>query len=205
MEIQRLRQELNELLENVVEHSQRYSDNRPIPSLEISFVLKKINKMQETLTILKYLAEDQEKKSRTNSKAKLALPKMEEIEDDDDEIEAVVEETLLEIEVQPEEAEPVVEIKEEVEIVVEEKKGSIEKLPIKKLVDAFSLNDRYLFANELFSKDMTAFNESVKALDSCPTMEEAQKIIASLSNERQWDDENEHVTSFLSLIERRFM
>ena len=47
MEIDEIRQELNDLLENVVDHSGRYTAERPIPSLEISFVLSKINKMQE--------------------------------------------------------------------------------------------------------------------------------------------------------------
>ena len=193
MEIDRLRKELNELLDNVVDHSSRYSDNRPIPSLEISFVLKKINKMQETLTVLKYLLEQNEKTNKSLSKPRLVLPKMEDDDEDDDwdddvEIEKVTE--------------PIAEPKAEVKT---SNTNSIEKMPIAKLVDAFSLNDRYLYANELFSKDMNAFNEAVKSLDSCGNLDEAKTFFSDAVAERQWDEENVHVISFFSLLERRFM
>lgn len=64
MEIEDIRKELNHLLENVVEHSTRYSEERPIPSLEISFVLTKINKIQENLSVLRHLLEEKEKQSK---------------------------------------------------------------------------------------------------------------------------------------------
>ena len=60
MEIQEIRQELNQLLENIVDHSGRYNEERLIPSLEVNFVLSKINKMQEKLAVLKFLLEQQE-------------------------------------------------------------------------------------------------------------------------------------------------
>ncbi len=57
MEIVQLRQEINDLLENVVEHSNSYTTKEHLSSLEVSFVLKKVSKAQEALTILKYLLE----------------------------------------------------------------------------------------------------------------------------------------------------
>lgn len=222
MEIERLRKELNELLENVVEHSQRYSESRPIPSLEISFVLSKINKMQERLTILKYLLEQQELAHMENSKKQVRFKKMEDDDDNDwnDEIEE--EQTTVELqkkivaEVAPGKKEH---IEEEIEATIEnegnekiintepEKQttpiSNIEYLPIAKLFDSLTLNDRYLYANELFDKDMTAFNELVKSIDNCSTYKEAEKIINQY--EEKWDNDNEHVLSFLNLVERRFL
>jgi len=187
MEIDEIRQELNDLLENVVDHSGRYTAERPIPSLEISFVLSKINKMQENLTILKYLLEQKEMYSKKIKKEKRnqTLKVQEEI---------VVTETT----------------EEKIVVVVEEKPTTgetIVKEPIKieqqtilKLIDALTLNDRYLYANELFNKDMNAFNEFVKSVDNSSTLSTAKEILFSLN----LDIENQHVASFSELIDRRF-
>lgn len=192
MEIDKLRQELNDLLENIVEHSENYSKNRPIPSLEVSYVLSKVNKMQETLIVLKYLLKEEEinsKRKRDNynsghsSEEVIAAPAKEEVQ-----VKQEVQATITP------EAEP-----------EESNKPSLEKLPIAKLVDAFTLNDRYLYANELFEKDMTAFNDCVKLLDACNTKEEADSQLAKIVAESDWDQENVHVLSFHELVERRFL
>jgi len=208
MEITELRQELNDLLENVVEHSQRYSGNRPIPSLEISFVLTKINKMQETLIILKHLLKEEEK-----GKKKASQIKKEEI------IAPVIEEKIEEVISQAEKIvdeiiEPISEnnnSEEEIEMVSDNEENhksnvsSIEQLPIANLADSFSLNDRYLYANELFEKDMSAFNDVVKDIDASVDFEAAKSILLAQGTERGWDLDNEYVIAFTNLVERRFL
>lgn len=208
MEIDRLRKELNELLDNLADHSERYSGNRPIPSLEISFVLSKVNKMQEKLVVLRHLLEEQENSSKHN-KPKLILPKM----DEDDEEGFGIEEEKISPEVAVGQDEK---IEDEIEATIESegtdvvapneqetKTPNIEQLPISKIIDAITLNDRYLYANELFQKDMNAFNELVKSIDDCSSFDEAKTLISNF--EKEWDEENEHVVSFFSLVERRFM
>jgi len=213
MEIEQLRQELNDLLENVVEHSNNYSGNRQIPSLEISYVLTKINKMQETLIILKHLVKEEEiqikKEKQLKRQQKEDTAKIE-VEGNNSLAENIIEEEIK--------------VDEPIEIVVEEEKTlaeeslpqqtteeptkpitNIEQLPIAKLVDAFSLNDRYLYANELFNKDMGAFNETVKNIDVCTNFDEAQAILMDVGTTNNWDVENEHVLSFTNLVERRFL
>ena len=191
MEIHRLRKELNELLDNIVDHSKRYSDERPIPSLEISFVLSKIHRMEEKLIVLRHLLEEKENSNKSFDKKAIKFPKME--DEDDIEIEEELKsESVINVE-------PVAEKVED----APKKKTNIEQLPVNKLIDALTLNDRYLFANELFKKDMNAFNELVKSIDECSSIDEAKKLITNFENE--WDDENEHVISFYHLIERRFM
>lgn len=203
MEIDQLRQELNDLLDNVVEHSENYSGNRQIPSLEISYVLTKINKMQETLIVLKNLLKEEERENKRRSKAKR---EQETIDKD---------KVLIEEKVEIVEVEPIVETEKLVEPINEEapvqkvaevkKPNNIEQLPIAKLVDALSLNDRYLFANELFDKDMSAFNDTVKSIDESANFEAAKVILMENGNQREWDIENEHVLSFTNLVERRFL
>jgi hypothetical protein len=199
MEIEQLRKELNDLLENVVEHSNNYSGNRQIPSLEISYVLTKINKMQETLIVLKHLVKEEERLSKIKKKEQRAekaqpnpTPIVEEVQQANKTEEVVVEEpvNVVEEEVTAPEAKPIT---------------NIEQLPISKLVDAFSLNDRYLFANELFSKDMSAFNEVVKSIDTCSSFEEAKQILMDNGSQHNWDVEGEHVISFTNMVERRFL
>ena len=216
MEREQLRKELNDLLDNVVEHSSNYSGNRQIPSLEISYVLTKINKMQETLIILKHLIKEEEKQLKKEKQQKRQLAQeleVKKVEEEKVELdvqsEVVVEEKQLQKDELPiSEVEKVNESTIEKEDVIEQPATTItnmEQLPITKLVDAFSLNDRYLYANELFEKDMGAFNEVVKNLDSSNNFEEAKTILMRVGSERNWDVEDENVLSFTNLVERRFL
>lgn len=228
MEIGQLRKEINDLLENIVEHSSNYSNNRPIPSLEVSYVLKKVNRMQETLIILKHLLEQEElriKQSRsyhaqqTPSSTEVPAPVIEIIKEDPLPSPAEFVETpestpepITEFptsEATPEEKitlqdEPLIDSDAQEEQHPEKPvRSALESRPIARLIDALTLNDRYLYANELFNKDMNAFNELVKALDNCSKKEDANGIIAQFNE--QWDQDNEHVLSFFELVDRRFM
>jgi len=192
MKIEQLRKELNHLLENVVEHSQGFSNGRSIPSLEISFVLAKITKMQESLIVLRYLLQEQERgfkkeKQRVQQNIKIEIKQNEAIETEPS-VQNIVEVV----------SESIQELKAKVPM-------SLEKLPIPKLMDALSLNDRYLYANELFNKDMAAFNELVKSIDNSNVLNEAKVLISTIESELNWDEENTHVISFLTLVERRFL
>ena len=214
MEIEQLRKEINELLENVVEHSNNYSGNRQIPSLEISFVLSKINKMQEALIILKHLLNEQElelKRQKKIAPKEILIEKKEEYTEPTIVVqEQKIEESILPkkevVENQNHEIPPKTKAIEISTITEKPKaKKDIEKLPISKIVDAFSLNDRYLYANELFDKNMSAFNELVKSIDNCTSYQEAEQLLTNTKNELDWDTDYIHVLSFYSLVERRFL
>lgn len=184
MEIEDIRKELNDLLENIIEHSSRYSDERPIPSLEISFVLTKINKMQESMSVLRYLLEEQEKASMQIKNVERQT--------------LIVEDTPSKKEAPPIIIEETIKYKDKKVPLLSE---GLEQFPIPKLIDALTLNDRYLYANELFDKDMNLFNELVKSIDNCSSINDAKALISKLG----WNDENEHVLSFTNLVERRFL
>jgi hypothetical protein len=180
MEIEQIRKELNHLLNSVVDHSTKYSDERPIPSLEISFVLTKINKMKENLVVLNYLLKEKEKslKRLNDSEREIGKIKQNEEQKDNTEIEQSTS--------------------------IQEKNNTSESIvqpPVLKLVDSLTLNDRYLYANELFDKDMNAFNELIKSIDECSSLNEAKGLYSS----QGWDDENTHVISFNVLVERIFI
>ncbi len=202
MEIEQLRQEINELLENIMKHSNSYSEKEHLIALDVNVIQQKVNKLQEQLTIFKYLLEKKHDKR--------GLKKEEAI------IEQVIEAEDPVTFVPPEEVEPVVVPKPEIEIPREEipaekveeiieqlekpKVENLEQLPIANLADGLTLNDRYLYANELFNKDMNAFNELVKAIDNCVNLDEAVALYMPMN----WELDNEHVVSFTNLVERRF-
>lgn len=218
MEIEQLRKEINQILANITEHSERFTGKEYLPSLEVSVLMSKINKLQELSAVLKYKIQQKEENRRSSNKQ----PQTVEIKEPTPIIEKtpapVIEETL-EQEVKAE-TEQVIEQAAELQPVAQEikiEKASPTKTtkssvsdkflhtPIPSLKDAFSLNDRYLFANELFKKDMALFNDTVKAIDSCSSLIEAQEILTKTNATLNWDTENERVISFYQLVERRFL
>jgi len=190
MEIEQIRQELNHLLENIVEHSQQFSKGRQIPSLEISVVLAKINKMQERLAVLKHELEKRElsQKSTTNendNNTKSPPPPLKNKE--------------LTTSITPTQKH----LKMEVEDTIVIKK--IQHSPIVKLADVFTLNDRYLYANLLFKKDMANFTSFVKSIDNASSFEEGKSLFNKAAQAHRWDMDEEITSHLYSLIERRFL
>lgn len=197
MEIEQLRQDINELLEGVATHANLFKTKENISIEDVNSVSVKIYTVQEHLSVLKFLLETASQK-----------------EDLGKVVEPIVEEKLLVVEeVVKTEAVlvDVVEQKEPIAIIEEPivkeatceaqpKPKSIDSLPIAKLSESLTLNDRYLYANELFSKDMNAFNELVKSIDKCNSLDEAIVLFSS----SDWELDNEHVIAFTSLVERRF-
>jgi len=202
MEIEQLRKEINQLLDNIVDHSERYAGSRHLPSLEISFVLSKVNKMQERMIVLKHLVEENENNVKLNNEKKThdvvadsSLPEDVQVQPEPFVADPAEEESPIEEESPVEEID-VPEDNERIAAVSE----NLEQPTISKLIDALTLNDRYLYANELFDKDMNAFNDLVKSIDNSASINEAKELLMQLN----WDDENEHVLSFILLVEQRF-
>ncbi|MCO6500539.1 MAG: hypothetical protein J5I47_09210 [Vicingus serpentipes] len=183
MEIEQLRQELNHLLESIVERSDKLSGERKISPLEIDVVLSKVNKMQEKLVVLRYMLQTEEAVKQVKNNEKIEQdPLTQEITEE----EVVKPTTVLK---KPEQPSVV---------------NQLEKKTTRKLADSFNLNDRYLYANELFNKDMNAFNGLITSIDNVSTLSEAQLLVAETKQVYNWDDENERVQEMVDLIERKF-
>ncbi|MFB0926416.1 MAG: hypothetical protein QMB65_14220 [Vicingaceae bacterium] len=205
MEIGRIRKELTVLLDNIVEHSNKYSEDRTIPSLEVGVVLTKINRLQDGMSVLRHLLEKQEKEAK-HQRQKERIVRAESLVEPivTTNLENEVIEEISVVEIPNEVVEENIPIKEVPAIKEEAEKNEpkqVELNAISKLIDSLTLNDRYLYANELFNKDMNAFNELVKDIDGCSSFDEAQKLYMLLD----WEIENEYVLSFTSLVERRFL
>ncbi|MGB0887774.1 MAG: hypothetical protein ACPGSL_06605 [Vicingaceae bacterium] len=193
MEIDIIRKELSNLLEKFIDTSNKYNNQNTINVEDFNTFLDKINQIQEKMIVLKYLLEQQEQKDLTKHDEEISSPEKE----------------VINVKLNVPEIKPAENIKEEIvepekEVVIKENITATENnesTPITKLTDTLTLNDRYLFANELFNKDMSAFNNLVKAIDACVTFNEAQNLYIGLD----WEIENEHVLSFTNLVEQRFL
>lgn len=216
MEMEQLRKEFNQLLANINEHSERFTDHEHLPALEVSVMMSKIGKLLEVATILKHTVKELEE-NKKNVKKEATIISVQESVVSISEPEADLEPEIIETpkieEVAPKEEQPkIVEAKQE-EIKPEptkpvEKSSVGEKfshLPLSSLKDAFSLNDRYLFANELFKKDMALFNETIKTIDSCGSLINAQEHLNAIKTTLNWDNESDYVVTFYQLVERRFL
>ena len=79
-------------------------------------------------------------------------------------------------------------------------------VPIEDLTKAMSINDRLLYMNELFGRDIDALNESLKLLNKYERLDEAKGLIANLADQYQWLDEDriDIAQSFIKLIRRKY-
>lgn len=70
---------------------------------------------------------------------------------------------------------------------------------------AMGINERFLYANELFFGDMSAFTKAVEELNHLDSYADAERMLEEeLSIKYNWDDENQTVISFKNLVSRRF-
>jgi hypothetical protein len=219
MEIQELRKEFNQLLDKINQHSDRFTDKDYFPSLEASVMLSKINKLQELAAVLKFaieLNEEQASHKRRNYQQEQRELKKEAIIEELIEAPEEVQIELIDEAIKIEEEKEVIPVQEaeeskklEAKEVKENGQNSVSdkfsQTPIASLKDAFSLNDRYLFANELFNKDMTLFNEAIKTLDACENEVIAMGKLNEFGATYDWDLENEHLLMLQNKVQRRFL
>lgn len=80
----------------------------------------------------------------------------------------------------------------------------LQKKPISDLKTAIGLNQKFLFMNDLFEGENTAYNEAVNQLNSMSSMDDAKNLLLSLGTKYNWDLESESVVQFTELVERRY-
>ncbi len=81
----------------------------------------------------------------------------------------------------------------------------LKETPIKDLRKAIGINDRFVFVRELFRGDEAVYERSVKTINGFGIFSEAEYWIArELKHKMGWDDNNEKVKQFYSLVRRRF-
>lgn len=81
----------------------------------------------------------------------------------------------------------------------------LKETPIKDLRKAIGINDRFVFVRELFRGDDAVYERSIKTINNFNIYSEAEYWIArELKHKLGWDDRNDTVAHFYSLVRRRF-
>lgn len=218
MNVEDLRKELTELINNIKDHSDRLSSWDHLPALEISVILAKINRLYERMVILRAKLEEEEIERKAanaayeKKQAKIQAETVSSEPQPEVKEQTVPEEKPETTEDTPEVAEGVSEShgkSEESEKTTEQEiddvASKLENQPINTLEAAIGLNERYLYSNELFDQNMQAFNESIKKLDNCDGLKEANEFLTQLFKHYNWDKKNLYVKGFIRLVERRFL
>ncbi|MBC9912659.1 hypothetical protein [Chitinophaga varians] len=78
-------------------------------------------------------------------------------------------------------------------------------MPVKDLRAAIGINDKYQFIQELFRGDTDLYERSVKTINECNTLQEADYWIQrEIKIIQGWQDEHHLVKHFYSLLRKRF-
>jgi hypothetical protein len=90
-----------------------------------------------------------------------------------------------------------------------ERKEALIDIHEKKAVDglrkSITINQRFMFENDLFSGDKDEFEMVVNYLDNCATNKEAMEFInENYVQKKNWDLEKEEVVEFLTVVSKRF-
>ncbi|MCG8307329.1 MAG: hypothetical protein MI975_08045 [Cytophagales bacterium] len=80
-----------------------------------------------------------------------------------------------------------------------------EKKPLDGIKKSITINQRFMFENDLFNGDKSEFEMVINYLDNCKTNQEAMEFInENYAEKKNWDMEKEEVIEFLEVIKRRF-
>lgn len=81
----------------------------------------------------------------------------------------------------------------------------IHHAPIKELSRSIALSQKFWFTAELFGKDATAFEQTIKHIDSAAGLDEARELVRSEVLSKLKKPPGEDVlAAFMELVERRF-
>lgn len=259
MDIQSKRDEVQGLIDNIKEHSDRLKQSKTLPLLELSVILSKITQLHEKTLILKYVAaieqdhaeeefgskalfqkkekEEEEaldstessstekpepnkeinKKEKKEKPESVQAPEFKKVPESEDEEDTPAAEHLKEIsEEDTRTGFEEIEAKQELdskpdlnEAFTEEEdpslSGQLRKQPIQDLLTAIGLNERYLYANELFDGNIEDFREAIRQLNEFENGAEAKAYFdGELRKAYGWEKDNEMANALYLLVERRY-
>ena len=77
---------------------------------------------------------------------------------------------------------------------------------ISDLTRAMSINDKLLYSNELFGRDMASMNETLQQLQQLNSMEEARELLIDIAEHNDWTEEerSDVAESFIKLVRRKY-
>ena len=208
-----IRKEIGSLINSIKEHSDNIGDKEHIPQLELELILHKIEKLYQKSIVYNHLNSlpDEDKAVRSLEKKADHLSTLAATTEKAEPVKVV--ETVdkpidlfggaippvLEKPKQEKKAEKKEEKREEKPVA-----SKIQKPAITDITKAIGINDKFQFANELFTGSMQEYSIAVQQLNSAESLEAAMDYFSNLQMLYEWDVENETVKRLLDLVDRRY-
>lgn len=83
--------------------------------------------------------------------------------------------------------------------------NKLETKQVNNIMEAISVNHRYMFTKELFDGDRDAFVDAIEQIDSRESFDDAvEMLVQNYANKRGWDMNSDEVKELLKVIFRRF-
>lgn len=83
--------------------------------------------------------------------------------------------------------------------------GNLEKKPVSTIMEAISVNHRYMFTKELFDGNREAFTAAIENIESQESFDDAvEMLVQRYANKLGWDMNSDEVKELLKVIFRRF-
>ncbi|REE01693.1 hypothetical protein [Marinoscillum furvescens] len=81
----------------------------------------------------------------------------------------------------------------------------MEKRKVNSIMEAISVNHRYMFTKELFDGDRDAFTNTVDELEACDSFDDAvEMLVQNYAKPRDWDMNSDEVKELLKVVFRKF-
>lgn len=206
MDKKSIRKEIATLINSIKEHSDNIGDKEHIPQLELELILHKIEKLYQKSIVFNHLNTSGQSHSAQNTtevikeKPVVEVPKVEEKKELAKSIDLFGSEIPPVAEKQKPEKKVETPKKEEKPVVV----SNIQKPAIADINKAIGLNDKFLFANELFEGSMQEYSIAIQQLNGAESLESAMDYFSNLQQLYEWDIEKESVKRLLDLVDRRY-
>ena len=90
--------------------------------------------------------------------------------------------------------------------VAKELSEKLSERPVNDLTKSLAINDRLLYMNELFGKDLNALNDTLSMLNKYGGMDEARGLLFNLAEQYNWVEEERQPVArdFIKLVRRRY-
>jgi hypothetical protein len=206
-----IRKEIAALINSIKEHSDNIGTNENIPQLELELILHKIEKLYQKSIVFNYLntvpvnnePKPQIKAAVVESVKEQPAPEVQKTKVETAPVNTTPVVDLFGSELSSSSEKPKVEkkvVKKEQPPVI----SKIQKPSISDLRAAIGINDKFLFANELFRGNITEYDVAIQQLNAAGSIESAMDYFLSLQQLYNWDLENEVVKRLTDLIDRRY-
>lgn len=81
----------------------------------------------------------------------------------------------------------------------------LEEKKVEAIMEAISVNHRYMFTKELFDGDRDEFNTAISKIEQCHSFDETvEMLVQDYAKERSWDMNSDEVKELLKIVFRRF-